>query len=40
MGGYGAPIVAAAVEGTSTFGVIGSAFKLWAQGNYTLPAFS
>jgi hypothetical protein len=40
MSGYGAPIVAAAVKGTSALGVIGSAFKLWAQGNYTLPTFS
>jgi hypothetical protein len=40
MAGRKVPVVAAAAKGTSAFGVVGSAFKLWAQGNYTLPAFS
>lgn len=40
MGGYGAPVVAGVVQGASALGAVGSAFKLWAQGNYTLPGFS
>jgi hypothetical protein len=40
MGGYGAPVVAGVVQGASALGAVGSAFKLWAQGNYTLPGSS
>ena len=40
MGGYGAPIVAGVVQGASAFGAVVSAFKLWAQRNFTLPEFS
>jgi hypothetical protein len=40
MAGRHTPVVAAAVKGVSAIGAVGSAFKLWAQGNYTLPAFS
>ncbi|KAH0286483.1 hypothetical protein M436DRAFT_51169 [Aureobasidium namibiae CBS 147.97] len=35
MGGYGAPVVAGVVQAASAAG----AFKAWAMGNFTLPAF-
>ena len=37
MGGYGAPIVAGAIQGASTISAGFSAFKLWTMGNFTLP---
>ncbi|THW84701.1 hypothetical protein D6D15_08639 [Aureobasidium pullulans] len=37
MGGYGAPIVAGAIQGASTISAGLSAFKLWTMGNFTLP---
>jgi hypothetical protein len=39
MGGYGAPVIAGAVEEVSAVGAVGSAFQMWSSGNYTLPAF-
>lgn len=36
MGGYGAPIVAAVVQGASAVSATFSAHKLWAMANWTM----